>query len=246
MIELRKKFFDLIDPCTGLFRLAKAALRMASFAYKILYVYSIAILLGMDLTMLALDIYIETADIQFCPLITFFLFGCYPLHLVFLLTQWIDSSPYFTLHAWSDHTGWSSVDPSQVFWWNVQPSSCLTFPSDLRQAFRKIKVLRSRRPRSGHSHPDAGPNRDQADNSLNNFIIMNGCRVYSVQKSSVDIRRNISGSLIHYWDADRFHPEHIDPIGPDHIIKLMNVDYYLDWQRELPAFRPFIMYTFTP
>lgn len=38
----------------------------------------------------------------------------------------------------------------------------------------------------------------------------------------------------------------MDPIQPDHIVKLMNVDYYLDWQEQLPSFRPFILYTFTP
>jgi hypothetical protein len=116
----------------------------------------------------------------------------------------------------------------------------------LRQDFRQLRVLPTKSVASLHSHPGPASERNAADDTINSFITMHGYDVYSVQQSQRDVERQFSGSHTHYWPVDRVVPEHSDDIVPTHVVKLLNVDYYIDWVAYLWMAQPFMLFTFTP
>jgi hypothetical protein len=116
----------------------------------------------------------------------------------------------------------------------------------LRQDFRQLRVLPHKSVASLHSHPGPAAERNAADDTINSFITMHGYDVYSVQQSQRDVERQFSGSHTHYWPVDRVVPQHSDDVMPTHAIKLLNVDYYIDWNEYLWMAQPFVLFTFTP
>jgi len=116
----------------------------------------------------------------------------------------------------------------------------------LRQDFRQLRVLPPKSVASLHSHPGPASERNAADDTINSFITMHGYDVYSVQQSQRDVERQFSGSHTHYWPVDRVVPQHSDDIVPTHVIKLLNVDYYINWIEYLWMAQPFMLFTFTP
>lgn len=97
-----------------------------------------------------------------------------------------------------------------------------------------------------HSHPQSAVSRNSADEAINLFISSNGYVPYCIQMSSRDIAAGHRGSLIHYWAADRHAPERSQRLRDCDIVKMTNVDYYVDWVQYLWMARPFMLYTFTP
>jgi len=120
--------------------------------------------------------------------------------------------------------------------------------SMLRSSFRRLLVDKPMdlSKTTHHSHPIAAAERDAADNSINNWITLQGMSPFSIQMSLRDVTRGLEGSLLHLWPRDRHSAERYDHLMDHHLIKLVNVDYYVDWKELLWMARPFVLYTFTP
>lgn len=117
---------------------------------------------------------------------------------------------------------------------------------ELKREFRSVTVAESSFVAVAHSHPKAAALRNNADAALNAFLTLRGFTPYSIQLSHRDILNGVGGSLIHYHLQDQHAPERSDRITPEHIFKLVNVDYYIDWVQYLWMGMPFVLYTFTP
>lgn len=132
----------------------------------------------------------------------------------------------------------------------IKPSVAVKMPpinTELRQQFRRITMLPLETIHDSHSHPKAAAARNQADQTINRFITLEvGHEPYSVQASGRDDRLGISGSRILYFPGDRALGPKSDPLLNNHIIKMINVDYYINWEDYLWMAKPIIMYTFTP
>jgi hypothetical protein len=115
-----------------------------------------------------------------------------------------------------------------------------------RTATRRLTIVSPKMIKNQHSHPLAASYRNSADVMINHLIVSNGFDPYSIQKSQLDIGNNLSGSLIHYWPIDTHSKECSDPIKNNHVFKLFNVDYYIDWKHYLWMAQPFAIFTFTP
>lgn len=131
-----------------------------------------------------------------------------------------------------------SVDQHRVF--------RITNYGRFRTATRRLDVGKARSIDPGHSHPLIAAQRNHADKLVNNLIIMNGFRPYSIQKSLLDHNHGFEGSLRHIWSMDAHSPQCDDAIRPEHVFKLFNVDYYIDWNKYLWMAHSFVIYTFTP
>ena len=116
----------------------------------------------------------------------------------------------------------------------------------IRSKFRELVIKATKRLPVHHSHPKAAGDRNAADDAINAFIGKLGFSPYSVQASVRDAERGIDGSVRHLWSVDLSTPQRDDNIGPHHIFKMINVDYYVDWTDYLWMCKPFVLYTFTP
>nr|QKE55019.1 MAG: hypothetical protein [Picornaviridae sp.] len=131
------------------------------------------------------------------------------------------------------------------------PTPELEKSSHVRRAFRKLEVPYVKEEyaskNSAHTHPVTAAYRNAANDACNSFITNLGKRVYKIQPASIDIRRGYQHSLTHYWEKDEAAgEEHHDLVEADHIMNLVNVDYYVDWNDYLYLGLPFLIYTFTP
>jgi len=119
----------------------------------------------------------------------------------------------------------------------------------LQDGWRTMPVMPVTDFSGSHSHPGLARARAEADRTLNAYARRFGMEPYALQLCSRDARAGVTGSLIPYWAADRAlleGPPISAPLKDYHIIKGINVDYYLDYTEYLYLARPFMLYTFTP
>jgi len=121
-----------------------------------------------------------------------------------------------------------------------------TRASLLCSAFRNLRTRKSKVSRNSHSHPVTAADRDAASQTIDDFIILNGYSPYVLQPSRADVKRGYAHSLTHHWAKDAHSPERADALSPNHIVKMVNVDYYIDWAEYAHLEVPFLLYTFTP
>jgi hypothetical protein len=83
---------------------------------------------------------------------------------------------------------------------------------------------------------------------MNNFARMQGYEPYSIQASHRDVQNGIHGCLSHAYGfpTDLHSPEFSNALGARHVIKMTNVDYYVQWYDYLWTGQPVMAYTFTP
>jgi len=117
---------------------------------------------------------------------------------------------------------------------------------EFRSAIRKLLLMPEHKIYENHSHPTAASQRNSADDTMNQFIIMNGYKPYSIQLSKRDKVQDIDGSLFHYWPCDQHSPQRCDKLEDYHVIKMCNVDYYVDYKNYMWTGRPMMLFTFTP
>jgi len=96
----------------------------------------------------------------------------------------------------------------------------------------------------GHSHGESAANRTSAANSIKRWIGSAGFVPYYVSKSSRD--EAFDGFHQVFMAKDVLHPPCDDDIGPNHVIVMMDVDYYLDMDYWISFGRPIVLYTFVP
>jgi len=96
-----------------------------------------------------------------------------------------------------------------------------------------------------HTHPAAATARAEADTFINSCIYSAGFRPYSVSASARDVFFGFEHSRRYYFPKDRQYKAHVDNIRSDHILKMVDVDYYLDINSYLRG-NPVMLYTFAP
>lgn len=99
---------------------------------------------------------------------------------------------------------------------------------------------------SSHSHPLLAATRNAADDSMDDLILSNGLVPYSIQLSKRDLERGVAGVLSPMWHCDTHAPPRCDPIPDQAVIRMTNVDYYVDWNDYFWMCRPIMVHTFTP
>jgi len=129
----------------------------------------------------------------------------------------------------------------------------------VRSNFRNLdNKLKPHKQGPGHSHPKQAELRNAVDELMNNFITDSKFNIYAIQKSARDVNLRIPGSLDVRWPIDAHSKDDTgnlttqmrnvktDPMPARPFIKMVNVDYYLDWLRYLWMDVPFIFFTATP
>jgi len=119
---------------------------------------------------------------------------------------------------------------------------------DYRKVFKSMPLQRIRAGRhaQGHSHPRAAGDRSVANMFIDDFIAELGKEVYSVSMSAADQRAGISGSRLFYNSKDTHMSLRCDPITDKHVIKMVDVDYYVDLPTYASYGCPMVLYTFIP
>lgn len=114
------------------------------------------------------------------------------------------------------------------------------FRRELGHKLRKIDVINMA---PGHTHPEAASLRTSAAIALENVVKECGFRPYSVSMSNRD---KYSGCRYFYFHKDLDKEFKDEPLTAEHVILMIDVDYYLDINEWLTYGNPIMMYTFAP
>lgn len=116
---------------------------------------------------------------------------------------------------------------------------------NLRNTFRNFEMSEAR-PVGGHTHPDAAANRYVGNQFIDNLIERLGYKVFSISMSTKDMRAGHNGTRAYHFSKDLAMPVRCDRHGPQHIIKMVDVDYYVSMPWVLSYGRPVLLYTLVP
>jgi len=94
-----------------------------------------------------------------------------------------------------------------------------------------------------HSHHDSAVLRSSTTAKMETVITTAGLVPYSV---SLSPREAYDGSRCYYSPKDLAVPYRFDEIHDNHVIMLVDVDYYIDMNEILKLGRPILIYTFVP
>jgi hypothetical protein len=97
---------------------------------------------------------------------------------------------------------------------------------------------------SAHSHGTSAAERTSVTKAIDDWIVSNGYEVYSIAASGRD--QGTLGYHQYYMARDYITPPVNRKITKNDIIKVVDVDYYLDLPRWLGNGRPMVLYTFMP
>jgi hypothetical protein len=96
---------------------------------------------------------------------------------------------------------------------------------------------------ANHTHPNAASLRTSVAIEFEKVITNNNLVPYSVSMSSRD---KYDGCRYFYQEKDLDKEYRNMPIGPQHVIMMIDVDYYVDINRWLMYGNPILLYTFVP
>jgi hypothetical protein len=116
----------------------------------------------------------------------------------------------------------------------------------LRKEFRDMVVFEKPVGQKNHSHPTAAATRNSCETTINTFIRNQGLSPYALQLSNRDMESGIGGSHVHFHQRHLGVPEMSTPINKNHVFKMINSDYDIQWERLLWMAQPFMLFTFTP
>nr|QGA87330.1 hypothetical protein [Hammarskog noda-like virus] len=116
----------------------------------------------------------------------------------------------------------------------------IDFRHNLHHPLRDIRAIR---PAINHTHPLAACLRTSTAISLEDTIRAAGFKPYSVSMSNRD---KYSGCRYFYMMKDLDKEYKDDPVAEDHVIIMVDVDYYVDINEYLRLGNPIIIYTFVP
>jgi len=116
----------------------------------------------------------------------------------------------------------------------------------LRETFRHVHLVNVKQFQSAHSHPTAAGLRSIADLSISNTIVNSGFREFSISPSDADDRNGIAGVRYFYSIKSMCQRARYETLPDRCIVKLVDVDYYLDMPALLAYGRPVLLYTFVP
>lgn len=117
-------------------------------------------------------------------------------------------------------------------------------PTDFRAVLSNpIKMAMKIPMKDTHSHPGAASLRTTTAKSIEQVIQQAGYTTYSVSTSNRD---KYDGQRLFFMAKDLGQPFRDDRLTRDHVLVMIDVDYYLDINKYLAYGRPIIMYTFSP
>lgn len=96
----------------------------------------------------------------------------------------------------------------------------------------------------GHPHPQSAASRTGASRAMSEFIRLHGCEEYVVSLSTRDEGEEGLHELVQ--PKDILHAPVCYDILRHHVIKMVDVDYYVDMHKWLGYGRPILLYTFNP
>jgi len=128
-------------------------------------------------------------------------------------------------------------------WFLYKTSTPLNY--NIRAVFRKMDMPQ---PYSvpGHSHPEAAGARSVANIFIDNVIESCGYKPYSVSMSQRDVRANQDGTRHYFFGKDLPMDYRSDQLSNQHIMKMIDVDYYVDMPHLLRKCKPLLLYTMVP
>lgn len=114
------------------------------------------------------------------------------------------------------------------------------FRQQISHKLREIEVIKMA---SGHTHPNAAALRTSAAKALEDVVKQSGFTPYSVSKSA----RDLYGGCRYYYFPKDLDKEYVNlPVNKNHVILMVDVDYYLDINHWLQYGNPILIYTFVP
>lgn len=99
---------------------------------------------------------------------------------------------------------------------------------------------------SGHSHARAANDRRLAELSIRNFITQQGFEPYAVSPSARDFKAGIDCNRLYYSPKDLDQPYANTKINPNHVLYMIDVDYYANMEKWLLYGNPILLYTMIP
>jgi len=141
------------------------------------------------------------------------------------------------------HWCYSSADDVILRTWMIQKLG-RRVNEEIRNSFQNNFRIYHRGGPKGHSHPESAAMRTTVNNAINAWCTGDGNSVYSVSGSTRDI--GDTGYHQYYMAKDIIHKPANKRITPQHILKMIDVDYYLNMVDWLSYCRPIIAYTFVP
>lgn len=114
----------------------------------------------------------------------------------------------------------------------------------LRQKWQNSAYLVNTAQPEGHPHPVAAANRTGASRAMTSFISKLGMEEYVVSLSQRDNPEAAAHEIVQ--PKDFHHSPRRDEVEPTHVIKMIDVDYYVDMHYWLSHQRPVLIYTFIP
>lgn len=103
-----------------------------------------------------------------------------------------------------------------------------------------------RKPNVQHSHGLAALDRISAETSIKNFIAAMGKQPYSISPSQRDINAGIDSERLYYTPKDLDQGAVQVALTDDHVLYMIDVDYYANMEEWLWNGRPLLIYTFVP
>lgn len=113
-----------------------------------------------------------------------------------------------------------------------------------RQIWQASKQLTKVNSPESHPHPKSASSRTGASRAIDEFSRLNGYKQYVVSLSTRDDNEDGCHEIVQ--PKDILHRPRRDEVTESHIIKMVDVDYYLDMAHWISYGRPLILYTFNP
>jgi len=116
----------------------------------------------------------------------------------------------------------------------------------LRRAFRRHPLESPATKMPGHSHAQCAADRNAASSTIDRFALSMGLQTYTLQPSAADLKHGARGAHIHLTPKHTTRPCFDDTVYAGDLIKMVDVDYHIDFNYFMWMQLPIMMYTFTP
>lgn len=150
-----------------------------------------------------------------------------------LVIQHVNDNLSLWTHSWNSFiiSKFSSIEPTIV-----------------RDNFRRLNVRQpdTRAGRDNHSHGKAACIRSFADAFIEQVAVSSGLETYSVSMSRRDTAARVAGNRYYYWAKDLQVEYRDDDSHANSLLKLVDVDYYMDMNFMLRKHSHICAYTFNP
>jgi len=126
---------------------------------------------------------------------------------------------------------------------SLMHDNTLRYPDLRRSLFHSFSFMSLILVSKNHSHPDSAVLRSSMTAKMESEITKAGYCPYSISPSA---REAYDGARCYYSPKDLAVPFKFDEINDNHVIMLIDIDYYVDMNAILRTGQPILLYTFVP